>query len=215
MKATVNGRQIELEPNSKPYLLKRIVADGADTFLIFALFMVFTMLIMNTSLAETYHRHFDRYTSIENAVKEAYASDPDAIGAALRGNSEYQDEWFAANLHGYLLKAAACFLAETAVLLLVPLLNRRRATPGKLMSGIMAFNERRQSRMTWYQVIFRFLFVLLIDSLGLYLITGVLTFLLVPVLRLTEMLLNKKNNTICDFITGITMIETLSYDGIN
>ena len=215
MKASVNGRQIELEPNSKPYLLKRIIADGFDIFLIFVLFLTFTMLIMKTPLAETYHRHFDRYTAIENEVKEAHASDPDAIEAALQSNSEYQDEWFAANLYGYLLKAAACFLAEMPVLLLVPLLNRRRATPGKLMSGIMAFSERRQSRMTWYQALFRFLFVLLIDSLGLYLITGILTFLLVPVLRLTQMLLNKKNKTICDFLTGVTMIDALSYDGVN
>ena len=69
--------------------------------------------------------------------------------------------------------------------------------------------------MTWYQALFRFLFVLLIDSLGLYLITGILTFLLVPVLRLTQMLLNKKNKTICDFLTGVTMIDALSYDGVN
>ena len=34
MKADVNGTQIELEPNSRPYLLKRIVADGFDTVLI-------------------------------------------------------------------------------------------------------------------------------------------------------------------------------------
>ena len=60
MNASVNGGQIDLEPNSKPYLLKRIAADGFDTFLIFALFMVFLVMIMNTSLAETYHQHFDR-----------------------------------------------------------------------------------------------------------------------------------------------------------
>ena len=215
MKANVNGRQIDLAPNSKPHFLKRIVADGFDTFLVFVLFLAFTALLMKTPLAAAYERHFQRYTAIEAEVKEAYPSDPEAIGAALRGSSEYQNEWFAANLHGYLLKAAACFLAEAPVLLLVPLFNRRRATPGKLMARIMPFHERRQRRATWYQVLFRFLFVLLFDSLGLYLITGILTFLLVPVLRLTQMLLNKKNKTICDFLTGVTMIEALSYDGVN
>ncbi len=45
--------------------------------------------------------------------------------------------------------------------------------------------------------------------------TGTLTFLLVAVIRLTEMLLNRKNKTLCDFLTGIMIIETMSYDGIN
>ncbi len=215
MKASVNGRQIELEPNSKPYLLKRIAADGADVFLIFVLFMVLTLVLMNTPLAENYQRHFDRYTAIENAVKEEYHTDAEAIAQALNSNSEYLDERFAASLHGYLMKAIACVLAETPVLLLVPLLNRKRATPGKLMTGVMPFNERRQRRITWYQVMFRFLFVFLIDSLALYFVTGILTFLLVPVLRLTQMLLNEKNKTFCDYLTGVTIIETLSYDGIN
>ena len=79
----------------------------------------------------------------------------------------------------------------------------------------MPFNEKRQSRITWVQILYRFLFVFLIDSLVLYLVTGILTFLLVPLLRLTEMLLNKKNKTLCDYVTGVTMIEQLSYDGIN
>ena len=128
MKANVNGTQIELEPNSRPYLLKRIIADGFDVILIFALFMAFTMLIMRTPLADAYLTHYERYTAIEKAVTEEFQSDADAISQALNGSSEYQDEWFAANLHGYLLKAAACFLAEAPVLLLVPLLNRKRLT---------------------------------------------------------------------------------------
>ena len=60
-----------------------------------------------------------------------------------------------------------------------------------------------------------YLFIFLIDSLGLYLFTGILTFLMVPVVRLMEMLLNKKNKTICDFVTGIMVIEKLSYNGIH
>ena len=215
MRVDVNGRQIELEPNSRPYLLKRLVADGFDTLLIFGLFLLFTMLILKTPLADTYHGHFERYRAIEEETVSALAGDAEAIGQALSGNYEYQNERFAANLHGYLLKAAACLLAEGLILLAVPLLSAARATPGKLMTGIMPFHERRQSRATAWQVFFRFLFVFLIDSLAWYLLTGILTFLLIPLLRLTEMLMNRKNKTICDYMTGIMMIEKLSYDGIN
>ncbi len=215
MRVDVNGTQIDLAPNSRPYLLKRIAADGFDTVLIFALFMLFTALLLKTPAADTYHAHFDRYQAIEAETAAALDNDAEAISKALSGNDEYQNERFAANLHSFLLKAGACLLAEGLILLAVPLLNRTRCTPGKLMTGIMPFYERRQSRAVPWQVIARFLFVFLIDSLVWYLFTGILTFLLVPLLRLTEMLLNKRNRTICDWMTGILVIEKLSYDGIN
>ncbi len=216
MKVEVKGRQIELEPNSPPYLLKRMVADGFDIVLVFLLFLAFTALLMRTPLADTYHAHVDRFRSIETETASALGNDAQAIGEALNGNAEYQGERFAASLHSYLLKAAACLLAEVPILLLIPMGNRKRSTPGKLMAGVMPFNEKRQTQATRVQIFYRFLFVFLLDSLALYLLTGVLTFLLVPILRLTEMLLSgKKSKTLCDLITGITLIEALSYDGVN
>ena len=215
MKREFRGTQIELEPNSRPYLLKRILADGFDIAAIFALFMLFTLLVMKLPLSDTYHAHYERCMAIQQETAAQFQNDAAAVSAALSSNYEFQNELFAANLHSYLMKALAAFLAEAVMLLLIPLLRKDKTTLGKLLTGVMPFNEQRQSRIVWYQVVFRFLFVFLIDSLGLYMLTGILTFLLVPVLRLTEMLLNKKQKTICDFITGVMMIEKLSYDGIN
>ena len=215
MKADINGTQIEIEPNSRPYLLKRILADGFDTVLIFALFMLFAMLILKTPLADTYHMHYDAAKTILERTAKAYGNDQEAVSSALREDHVYRDEMFAANLHSYLLKALSGLAAEALILLLVPFLNRNRCTPGKLMTGVMPFNELRQSRVVWYQILYRFLFVFLIDSLAFYLFTGILTFLLIPVLRLTEMLFSKKHKTLCDLITGVMIIEKLSYDGIN
>ncbi len=216
MRVDVHGRQIELAPNSKPLLVKRLASDGFDIFLIFVLFMLFTALLLRTPLADGYNAHYAKFTAMEEETSAALGGDKAAAGEALAQDAAYQDERFAASLHGYLLKAAACFAAEGLVLLLWPLVNRFRATPGKLMTGIIPFSEKRQSRMAWYQVVFRFLFVLVIDSLALYLYTGILTFLLVPVLRLVELLISReKNKTVCDYVTGIMMIEKLSYDGIN
>ncbi|MBR3393805.1 MAG: RDD family protein [Firmicutes bacterium] len=215
MKADVGGRQIELSPNSKPYLLKRMVADGFDILLIFGLFMLFTMILLRTPIAETYQRHFDKVQAIQKETVEALGNDAKAVTEALGSDSEYQNELFTANLYGYLMKALAALLAEIPILIIVPFLNKNRSTPGKLMTGIMLFSENRNSRAHWYQIFYRFLFIFLIDSLGLYLFTGILTFLMVPVIRLMEMLLNKKNKTICDFVTGIMVIEKLSYNGIH
>ena len=215
MRAEVRGTQIDIEPNSRPYLLKRLLADGFDTVLIFVLFMLLTALILKTPLAAVYQAHQDRADTILKETAEALGNDKEAVTKALNENDEYRNEVFAANLHSYLLKAAACLIAEALFLLVIPFLNRDRSTAGKLLTGIMPFSETRQSRIAWYQVLYRFLFVFLIDSLALYLITGILTFLLVPVLRLTELLMSRKHKTLCDLITGVLIIEKLSYDGIN
>ena len=215
MKSDTQGKTIEIERNSKPYLLKRLIADGFDTVLIFGLFMLFTAVLMRSPMADVYQAHYARYTAIETEAVEAYGDDAQAISDALNQNGEYRDERFAAELHSYLIKAVAGFLAMMPVLLVTPFLNRYRATPGKLMTGIMPFHERRLRTAVWYQILFRFLFVFLIDGLGLYLLTGVWTFLLVPVLRLIEILCSRKDKTFCDMITGIMIIEKLSYSGIN
>lgn len=215
MKEEVQEKAVEFERNSKPYLAKRLIADGFDTVLLFGSFMLFMALVMHSPLASVYDRHYERYTTIEAETVAEYNGDAEAISKALNGNEEYLNERFAASLHGYLLKAYAGLMAAIPVLLAVPLLNRYRATPGKLMTGIMPFHERRQRTAVWYQIVFRFLFVFVIDGLGLYLITGIWTFVLVPVIRLIEILCSRKNKTICDLITGIMIIEKLSYSGIN
>ena len=215
MKAEVNGTQIELEANSRPFLAKRLLADGFDTVLIFLLYLLLTSLILKTPLAGTYHLHADRADAIVKETALTLQNDAAAVTAALNADAEYRDEIFAAHLHGYLLKGLAVLLAEAVILLAIPLSNRNKATPGKLLTGIMPFSEKRQARAKWYQILYRFLFVFLLDSMALYLLTGTMTFLLVPVLRLIEMLLNRKNKTICDSVTGIMIIENLSYDGIN
>ncbi len=215
MKREIRGTELELEPNSRPYLLKRILADGFDVILIFALFMLGTMILMKLPVSDTYQAHAARSARIREETAEKFGNDAEAVSKALSGNQEFQNELFAANLHGYLLKALSAFFAEALILLAIPLLSKDRGTPGKLLTGIIPFNERRQTRAVWYQLLYRFLFVFLIDSLALYLLTGILTFLLVPVLRLTEMLMNQKHKTICDYMTGVMMIEKMSYDGIN
>lgn len=215
MAKSVNGKEIRLDPNSKPFLAKRLIADGFDTVLLFGLFMLLTAWIMATPLAGTYTAHYERYTAIETETAAAYNNDATRISEALSGNEEYRSERFAAALHSYILKAVCCLAAELVLFLIIPLLRKDRATAGKILTGVMPFHLRRQARAEWYQILYRFLFIFIIDSLALYLFTGIWTFVLVPVIRLSEMLLNRNNRTVCDGVTGIMIIEKLSYNGIN
>ncbi len=215
MVVDAGGKRIEIEPNSKPYLAKQIIADGFDALVLFGLFMILVALILKTPLASVYEQHYERIQAIEEETKTAWGNDTQAVARELGSNAEYRDERFAASLHSYLLKVLAAFLAEIVLLLTVPLCTRYRQTPGKLMTGIMPYSKSKQTKARWYQIVYRFLFVFLIDSLGLYLFTGIWTFVLVLVLRLVERLLSKNDRTLCDLVTGVTVIEKLSYRGLN
>ena len=215
MKNGFPEKKVDLEPNSKPYLLKRIISDGFDTVAVFILFILIFLAVLSSPLAKTYKSHFENYKQIEESVIGEFGDDTDAISESLKNDAYYLDERFAANLHGYLLKLLAGFIAEAAVILVIPLITKTRGTPGKILTKIMPFSERRQARASALQIIGRFAFIFIIDSAVIYLITGIYTFLLVPVIRLIVMMLNKKNKTICDAVTGITVIEQLSYDGID
>ncbi len=213
-----NGRtetNIDVEPNSKPYLFKRIISDGTDTAAIFLLFLLISYLLFASPLAGTYNAHYENAEKIKNGVVAELGDDAQAITDRLNGDVRYNEERFAANLHSYLIKLLAGFIAEAAVLLLVPLVSRERATPGKLLTGLIPFNEKRQTKAARPAIFLRFLFIFIIDSAIFYLFTGIFTFLLIPVLRLIEMLFNKKNKTVCDALTGVMIIEKLSYNGID
>ena len=117
MKAGITGTSVELAPNSKPLLLKRLLSDGFDTVLLFGLFMLFTSLVMKLPLAGTYHTHYESAAAILEETQERLQNDAEAIGEALRNNYEYRNALFAANLHGYLLKMLAAFIADALVFL--------------------------------------------------------------------------------------------------
>ena len=75
MKKEIGGAEIELEPNSRPYLLKRMLADGFDIVVIFALFMLFTMLIMKIPLSNTYHMHYEKCLAIQKETAVQFQND--------------------------------------------------------------------------------------------------------------------------------------------
>ena len=110
MKDHTQNEPIDLEPNSKPYLLKRIISDCFDVVVIFLLFMIVLVGILNTPIARIYNEHIDHCKEIQEQKKDEFGSDTEAINTALQNDEYYQEEKFAANLHGYLLKLLAGYV---------------------------------------------------------------------------------------------------------
>ena len=137
-----------------------------------------------------------------------------ATSNALKADKEYKNLSFDYSLMEYGYMAIAGFIAEAVFLLVVPLVNKRRATLGMLAAGTMLVDSKYQTRARWFQVVGRFAFQFLIESALIYLFISsiLLVFLIVPtVLFLISLIDRKKGRTLHDFISRTMMIEAKSF----
>ena len=215
MKVESKGYSLEIEPNSRPLLAKRMISTGFDTVSLLMVFLLLTYLIMQTPLAATYNQHAENCRVIEREAITVAGNDMAAVSEILKANDSYREELFAANLHSYLLKMLAGFIGEGILFLLIPLVRKDRATIGRALTGIVLFSRSRQTAATWHQVLSRFIFIFVMESITPYLWTGIYTFILIPVLRLIVVMLNRNRKTLCDYITFTDLIEKISYSSIH
>ena len=92
-----SDEELDLEPNSKPYLLKRIISDGFDTVSVFILFIVFSALIFSSPLAGTYNTHAENCRKARESAIAEYGDDEKAIENFLQSDEYYRNEDFSAS----------------------------------------------------------------------------------------------------------------------
>lgn len=68
MEIKVKDKIIDIEPNSKPYLLKRIVADLFDVGVLFFVWFMLNLGFFNSGLADTYNMHITTQTKIKDSA---------------------------------------------------------------------------------------------------------------------------------------------------
>ena len=134
MKVESKGYSLEIEPNSRPLLAKRMISTGFDTVSLLMVFLLLTYLIMQTPLAATYNQHAENCRVIEREAITVAGNDMAAVSEILKANDSYREELFAANLHSYLLKMLAGFIGEGILFLLIPLVRKDRATIGRALT---------------------------------------------------------------------------------
>ena len=202
----------EFELNTRPLLLKRIVSDAFDLTCLFILFILVSVLLEATPIANTYKMHTENYKAIQQEVLSS--NDVNDVNEILLNNNVYQNEVFAANLHRYLLRCIEALISEFIVFVLIPFMNKDGVSLGKLLTGIMLFDESRQTKINKGQIVLRFIFIYLI-SVGFYPWTGIYSFLAIPVLRFIILILNDKHKTLCDYLTSSMYIEKLTYSSFD
>lgn len=145
--------------------------------------------------------------NITEPTQEIY----DTYVQTLKDNSTYGNLTFDKDLINYGINVLCGTVTLGIFLLSVPLLNKRRATIGQLFSEEQLFAVRYQSRARWYQVLFRFLIIFIIDGCLPFLFFGLYTFFIVPVIFLIISCLSKSGRTLHNLITGTKLIDKKTF----
>ena len=141
---------------------------------------------------------------ISDEMKTAYSN-------AIKNDKTYSDISFNYRLVEYGYTMLAGFVSMSVFILLIPLLNKRRASLGKLAAGTSLINSKYEVPAKWYQVVGRFLFSFLVEGALPYLFISGWTMLAVPVLLFIISLINKQGRTLHDLISRTKVIDKKTF----
>ena len=135
---------------------------------------------------------------------------------SLKNNSTYQARYLTYKATRYGLTMLAAGGSELVLFLLIPLLNKRRATLGRFVA-ITSLISTKEVKAKWWQVLVRFLFILVVETaLPLYFLTELGALLVVIVINLIVTLISRKTSrTLRDYVSFTRIINKNSFKPIN
>ena len=145
--------------------------------------------------------------NVSEEVKEAYRS-------TLNANEEYKSASFNRDLINFLILCLVGGTSELVLILVIPLTNKRRATIGELATGILSFNERIQTRCNAYNIVGRFFFIFLVESVIPMILVGDLIMIFMPLTKLVVCIISKEHRYVSDYVCHITSIHKDNYHPI-
>lgn len=147
--------------------------------------------------------------SISDEVKNTYE-------AALKNNGTYQSRYlsYKATYYGLLMLAAGS--SELVLFLIIPLVNKRRATIGRFVA-ITSLISSKEIKAKWWQVLVRFLFILVVETaLPLFYLSEIVALLIVSTINLIIVLISQKSyRTLRDYVSFTKIIDKNSFKPIN
>ena len=195
------------------YKLKPLVEGSDETY-------AFKMYEDDENYAVNSKKHiiyFDEelnkhYVVVDNeTISEVVAN---ATKIALNADKEYKNLSFDYRLMDYGFMMFSGFIAMSVFLLVVPLIDKKRRTIGKLAAGTMLVDSKYHTPARWFQVVGRFAWQFLIEGALIYLLLSsmILHMLIVPVaLFLISLIDRKKGRTLHDFISRTMVIDSKTY----
>ena len=133
--------------------------------------------------------------------------------AILNNNVSYVNNKLRVEALDYAYTVTAAGISEFLFIFIIPLVNKRRATPGKLAAGTMLIHRKTESRAKWWQVMVRFIWIFVIETaLPLLLLNYLFAAIIVSAIVFLLMLISKKENrTLHDLVSGTRVIDTRTF----
>jgi len=145
--------------------------------------------------------------NVDNISEEVYAN----YVATLNADDEYGNLSFDRDFINYGINVLCGALSLGIFLLAVPLCNKRRATVGQLFAEEQLFSVRYEGKARWYHVLFRFLFIYIVEGCLPFLFLGLYAFIAMPLLFLIIASLTKSGRTLHGLISGTKVIDKKTF----
>ena len=205
------------------YKLQPLVADSSET-------VGYKLYFDEEGYDKVEYQDYLVYTDPDNNKEYKVVDYPESTEAALTAyknavaeNTKYQNAVFNYRIKNFGLVFFAGAISEVVFIVVVPLLNKDRATIGKLAAGLKVINVKYQVEARWYQMVGRFLWtlsiesalpVLFLPSIGSF-TSLMFTVTLVPVILFLITLTNKDRRTLHDFVARTRVIDKRSFVPLN
>lgn len=126
----------------------------------------------------------------------------------LNNDNVYQKALLQYQVTSVLILIAIVGTAQGLIFLLVPLLNEKRATPGKLLFGLKTINYQTKQVITWPFLVIQFLTILIIESIIPYLLFGEMMLIFIPLILFAVVLFNKEHRTFHHLLANVANVDT-------
>ncbi|MCR5506136.1 MAG: RDD family protein, partial [Bacilli bacterium] len=122
----------------------------------------------------------------------------------LKNNVTYVNDQLMVEMLDYAYTVTAAAISEFVFVLLIPLVNKRRATIGKFAAGTMLIHRKTESYAKWWQALVRYLWIFGIETaIPLLILNYVAAAFIVPIIVFLFMLISRKENrTLHDLVSG-------------
>lgn len=210
---TINNYQTQIALVMDDYKLKALVEGSEETYghKVYDNEENYSTYTTNLYVVHDADETGHNYVVVKNdEVSEAVSK---AYVASYQADTNYKNLSFDKKLVSYGMTMLSGFIAEGIFLLAIPLINKRRATLGKLAAGTQLIDYKYQTPPKWYQMVGRFAWQFVIESaLPYLLLTNMIwIFLIVPIILFIIVLCNKKGRTLHDFISRTMVIDKRTY----
>ena len=143
--------------------------------------------------------------NISDEVKTAFQN-------AINNNGVYQSKYLTYRATAFGLEMLAIGSVELVMFLIIPLVNKRRQTIGGYVA-ITCLISNKESKVKWWQLLIRFLFILIIETaLPLYFITELGALIVVVLVNVAVMFISKGSyRTLRDYVSSTKIIDKNTY----